>query len=199
MKKLFRWPLMVVCSLLVAAAFTSRAATPIRVMILDGESGGAYHQWQLITPVLKKELDETGLFQVDVVTAPAAGGNFNSFNPDFAKYPVVVFNYDAPDERWPAELKAAFEKYVLNGGGFVSVHAADNAFPGWKAYNEMIAVGGWRGRTETAGPHWFYRAGRMESDPTRGAAGSHGARLPFALTMRDSEHPLTKGLPPVWI
>ena len=42
-------------------------------MILDGESGGPYHQWQLVTPVLKKELDETGLFQVDVVTAPPAG------------------------------------------------------------------------------------------------------------------------------
>ena len=116
-------------------------------MILDGESGGPYHQWQLITPVLKKELDETGLFQVDVVTAPAAGGNFSSFKPDFAKYQVVVFNYDAPDERWPAELKSSFEKYVLNGGGFVSVHAADNAFPGWAAFNEMIGIGGWRGRS----------------------------------------------------
>ena len=50
------------------------AATPIRVMLLDGESGGAYHKWALITPVLKKELEETGLFQVDVVTAPPSSG-----------------------------------------------------------------------------------------------------------------------------
>ena len=35
------------------------AAGPIHVMILDGESGGTYHNWQLITPVLKKMLDET--------------------------------------------------------------------------------------------------------------------------------------------
>ena len=48
------------------------AAGPIQVMLLDGESGGPYHAWQLTTPVLKKELEETGLFQVDVVTAPAA-------------------------------------------------------------------------------------------------------------------------------
>ena len=51
-----------------------QAAAPIRVMILDGESGGSYHQWQVTTQVLKKELDETGLFQVEVVTAPPAGG-----------------------------------------------------------------------------------------------------------------------------
>ena len=99
-----------------------------------------------MTPVLKKELDETGLFQVDVVTAPPAGGDFAAFKPDFSKYQVVVFNYDAPDERWPASLKLSFEKYVQGGGGFVSVHASDNAFPNWVAFNEMIGVGGWRSR-----------------------------------------------------
>src|SRR5205814_7873545 len=106
---------------------SSHAAPPARVMILDGESGGPYHKWQLVTTVLKKELDETGLFQVDVVTAPPAGGDFSRFRPDFTKYLAVVFNYDAPDERWPAELRASFEKYMSEGGGFVSVHAADNA------------------------------------------------------------------------
>src|SRR6266446_4157393 len=136
------------------------AAVPIHVMLLDGESGGPYHQWQLVTQVLKKELDETGLFQVDVVTAPPAGADFGGFKPDFAKYQVVVWNYDAPDERWPADLKALFENYMMNGGGFVSVHAADNAFAGWPAVNEMIGVGGWRGRTEKAGPLWYFKGGK---------------------------------------
>ena len=45
------------------------------------------------------------------------------------------------------------------------MHAADNAFPGWPAFNEMIGVGGWRGRTEEAGPYWFYRDGKLASDP----------------------------------
>ena len=40
-------------------------------------------------------------------------------------------NYDAPD--WPAELKAEFEDYMNKGGGLVTVHGADNAFPGWVA------------------------------------------------------------------
>jgi len=166
-------------------------------MLLDGESGGTYHAWQQTTPVLKKELEEASLFQVDVVTAPPASAGFRDFKPAFAKYNVVVWNYDSAT--WPAELESSFEQYVKNGGGFVSVHAADNAFPDWKAYNEMIGVGGWRGRAEKAGPHWFVHAGRMESDTTPGVAGSHGARLPFALTTRDTAHPITKGLPPVWM
>ena len=82
-------------------------------MLLDGESGGPWHKWQLTTPVLKKMLDETGLFQVDVVTAPPAGGDFSAFMPKFSDYKAVVFNYDAPDDRWPDALKTSFEHVRL--------------------------------------------------------------------------------------
>jgi type 1 glutamine amidotransferase len=96
-------------------------------------------------------------------------------------------------------LKTSFEQYVRNGGGLVSVHAADNAFPGWQAFNEMIGVGGWRGRREQAGPYWFIKDGTLTSDTSAGPAGSHGRRVPFQVTVRDRSHPITKGLPPVWM
>ena len=176
----------------------SSAAAPIRIMLLDGESGGPYHKWQIVTAVLRKELQETGLFQVEVVTAPPAGGDFSAFKPDFAKYQAVVFNYDAPDDRWPAELKASFEKYMQGGGGLVVVHAADNAFPRWQAFNEMIGVGGWRDRTEQAGPRWYFNDDKLVSENTPGRAGSHGRRIPFQLTAR-ANHPITNGLPKTWM
>jgi mono/diheme cytochrome c family protein len=181
------------------ASAASRAAAPVRIMLLDGESAGTYHKWQLTTPVLKKELDETGLFQVDVVTAPSAGSSFAAFRPELPKYQAVVLNYDAPDERWPGDLKASFERYVSGGGGLVIVHASDNAFPGWTAFNNMIGVGGWRERTEKAGPFWFFKDGKLTSDTTSGRAGSHGQRLPFRVIVRDPNHPITKGLPNVWM
>jgi hypothetical protein len=133
------------------------------------------------------------------VTAPPARANFNSFKPDFAKYQVVVLNYDAPDDRWPSSLKESFEQYVKNGGGVVSVHASDNAFPGWKAFNEMIGVGGWRDRTEIAGPLWYFKDGKLTSDKTPGHAGSHGNRVPYQVTVRDPNHPITRGLPKLWM
>lgn len=175
------------------------AASPIPVMLLDGEQGGPYHAWQETTPYLKRMLEQSGVFRVDVVTAPPRGGDFAAFKPAWSKYKVVVANYDAPDERWPDDLKASFDEYVKNGGGFVSVHAADNAFPKWRAYNLMIGVGGWRGRDETAGPEWFYKDGRLQSNPAPGRAGSHGARLPFKIENRVTDHPITKGLPKVWM
>ena len=184
--------------LVLVATDVSFATDPIRVMILDGESAGPHHKWKLTTPVLRKELDETGLFQVDVITAPPADGNFSAFKPDFGKYVVVVWNYDAPDERWPAELKTSFENYVRSGGGFVIVHAADNAFPNWPAFNDMIGVGGWRGRTEKNGPFWYYKEGKLVSDAAPGAAGSHGRRIPFQSVVRQ-DHPITNGLPKIWM
>jgi len=182
-----------------ASALAAQAASPIKVMLLDGEQGGPYHAWQETTPYLKKMLDQAGIFSVDVVTAPPKDGDFSAFRPDFGKYKVVVANYDVPDERWPEELKRAFEKYISGGGGLVSVHAADNAFPNWKAYNLMIGIGGWRGRNEKWGPYWYYKDGKLVSDETPGNAGSHGARLAFKIVNRVTNHPVTKGLPVEWM
>jgi hypothetical protein len=175
------------------------AAPPIRVMILDGESGGPYHAWQQTTPYLKHMLTDAGIFQVDVVTAPPKDGDFSQFKPDWSKYQVVVWNYDAPDERWSDSLKASFEEYVRNGGGVVIVHASDNAFPHWKAFNLMIGVGGWRGRDEKSGAHFYYQDAKVVADTAPGSAGMHGARLPFKVVNRVTDHPITKGLPKEWM
>jgi len=184
-------------TILLCCGTEALAAGPIAVMLVDGQSGGPYHAWQATTPVLKQELEETGLFRVEVVTAPRSDGDFTNFKPDFQKYAAIVMNYDGPD--WPADLKASFEQYVKAGGGLVVVHAADNAFPQWPAFNEMIGIGGWRSRNEKSGPLWYYRDGKLVSDPSPGSAGSHGARMPFQVTLRDTNHPITKGLPPVWM
>ena len=176
---------------------TAASAAPIKVMILDGASAAAYHDWKLGTQIMKRELDETGLFAVTVITAPPADGDFSSFHPDFGQYQVVVLNYDSQD--WPAPLKAAFESYMKNGGGLVVVHGADNAFPDWPAFNEMTGVGGWRKRDAPAGPKWYYQNGKLTSDAAPGPAGLHGHRKPFRITARAPEHPILKGLPVEWM
>lgn len=176
----------------------SYAASPIKVLLIDGQSAGPYHQWKLTTPVLKKELEETGLFQVTVATAPESpSGDFSQFHPDLNTYQVVVSNLDSPD--WPQDLKAQFEHYMQNGGGLVVVHAADNAFPNWTAFNQMAGIGGWRKRNEQAGPMWYFQNGKLVPDRSPGNAGSHGLRVPFRVDTRDPEHPIMKGLPSAWM
>ena len=171
------------------------AAEPMKALIIDGQNN---HAWQQTTPVLKKILEDSGLFSVEVATSPAKGQDMNSFKPEFSKYAVIVSNYNG--DNWSKETNDAFEKYVRNGGGFVSYHAADNAFPEWKEYNQMIAVGGWGERKEeTAGVKLRYRDDKQITDNTPGACGHHGNRLPFQVTIRDAKSPIVKGLPMMWM
>ena len=189
--------------LALAALFASGVSGQgrIRVMLLDGQNN---HDWRATTPVLKKILDDAGLFETTVVTAPeVASPAFASFKPDFSQYRVVMMNYnngiDGKAPEWGDELKASFEKFVQGGGGLVSIHGADNAFPHWPAFNEMIGVGGWGARDEKSGPIWYFKDGKLVSDETPGRAGAHGARLPFLVTVRDGSHPIVKGLPKTWM
>ena len=191
----------VLAAALIAFALRPQAAAPIRVMLLDGESGGPWHKWQLTTPVLKKAArrNRRSSRWTSSRRRPQAAISV-AFAPALRRLQAIVLNYDAPDDRWPAALKTAFEQYVSGGGGVVVVHAADNAFAGWQAFNEMIGIGGWRGRTEKAGPFWFLQDGKLTSGCLRpGPAGSHGTRVPFTVTVRDATHPITKGLPAAWM
>jgi type 1 glutamine amidotransferase len=169
-------------------------AAPLKVLILDGQNN---HDWKRTTPELKKILEDPGSFTVDVATTPPAGGNMAAFKPDFAAYRVIVSNYNG--EPWSKETQAAFEKYVREGGGFVSVHAADNAFPEWKEYNQMIAVGGWGDRTERHGPYLRFREGKWIQDTSAGRGGSHGAQHEFVVETREPDHPIMRGLPAKWL
>ena len=189
--------LAVLSSIVLFANLAHAATAPIRVLLLDGESGGPWHNWKLTTPILKLELEETGMFQVTVLTAPASNADLSGFKPEFSHYQVIVLNYDAPE--WPAELRQQFEQYVDSGGGLVVVHGADNAFPNWAAFNLMTGIGGWRNRNENAGPQWYFKQDKLVSDTSPGPAGSHGNRLPFLVTTRQPSHPIMKGLPAQWM
>jgi len=167
---------------------------PIKALIVDGQNN---HDWKATTPVLKRLLEETRLFTVDVATTPAAKQPMDSFKPDFAKYDVIVANYTGAD--WPKETQAALVDYMNNGGGLVIFHAANNAFPSWPEWNEMIAVGGWGGRNEKAGPMVRYRDGKVVLDNSPGRGGSHGPQHEFQVTVRDRFHPIMAGLPQKWM
>ncbi|MHC4994823.1 MAG: ThuA domain-containing protein, partial [Planctomycetota bacterium] len=199
------------------AAPQAHAADKLKVLLIDGQNN---HNWQLTTPIMKKLMEDSGRFEVTVSTTPPsppkvkrgqkptpqiiaaqqaaiaqAKREWPLWNPDFKAYDVVVSNYNG--EPWPEKVMKSFERYVENGGGFVAVHAADNAFPEWLEYNKMIAVGGWGGRTEKHGPYIRMKDGKMSLDYSVGKGGSHGPQHEYILT-HHNDHPITKGLPRQW-
>lgn len=165
-----------------------------RALLIDGQNN---HDWRATTPYLKRYLEETGLFQVDVATTPDKGGDMAAFRPKFKDYAVVVLNYNGED--WTPETEQDFTTYMKRGGGLVVVHAANNAFPTWPEFNEMIGLGGWGGRTEKSGPYLRLREGKWTPDPSPGRGGHHGKQHAYKMNLRDGSHPITKGLPETWL
>lgn len=124
----------------------------------------------------------------------------STFAPKFENYDVVISNLGWQATAWPIATKANFEKFVDEGGGFVVIHAANNSFGDWDAYNEMIGIGGWGGRGSKSGPYVYYDDnGKLHRDTTVGQAGSHGAQQEMEMTTRAGDHPIMKGLPTKWM
>jgi uncharacterized protein len=176
------------------------ADRPIRVVIIDGQNN---HDWRATTPRMKSALEKCGRFVVDVSTSPAQGGKpasqqvTTTFPPELDKYDVVLSNYNG--EPWPADFQRALEGAVKAGKiGLVIVHAANNSFGGWNEYNRMIGMG-WRGND--FGDRLFVDSDGKEVRVPRGKGpgSSHGAKHPFLITIRDPDHPITRGMPREWM
>ncbi len=141
------------------------SAEPIRVLIITGENN---HDWKKTTPVLDSMLKESGRFQVDVLEDLWGGVTAERLEP----YEVLLLNFNPTSgKKWSEAQAAAFLGAVgQKGKGVVVVHAANNAFPGWKEYESLLG-GAWRG------------------------GAGHGSFHSFAVDIVDREHPITRGLP----
>ena len=194
---------------------------PLRALIIDGQNN--HGVWPKSSFMMKSYLEETGLFTVDIqrshftwkaekwiekyplttqsatetLAEPKADPNFA---PTFADYDVVISNFGWKAAPLPAATQLALEDYMAAGGGLVVVHAANNSWPEWEAYNEMIGLGGWGGRNEDSGPYVYYNdAGERIVDDSPGKGGSHGPQREFVLTTRDADHPIMQGIPSEWL
>ena len=187
---------------LASVALAAAEPAKIRVLIVDGQNN---HDWPPTTAWLKKFLVASGRCTVDVSTTPpkeAPAAAWDAWRPRFSDYAVVLSNFNGghqPDAtRWPHEVEVAFENYVRGGGGFVSFHAANNAFLGWPAYNEMVGL---LWRDKNFGPSVVIG----ENDevvvvPTgAGRSAGHPPRYTFQMTTLTTDHPITRGFPKKWL
>ena len=182
------------CFFILSAPGCLFAAETIKVLIADGPQ--VAHNHTETTPVLKQILSKDSRFEVDHSRSSVETCEDGSYQPDFSTYDVVVMNEGFQAAAWPKATEKAFEQYMANGGGMVSIHAANNCWPKWEEYNKMTGVGGWGGRNEKSGPYLYIDdAGEIVRDTAKGPGGAHGPQHQFELVVREKEHPIMKGLP----
>jgi len=193
------------CSLALLAVSSRDAharSTPVRVLIVDGINN---HDWVTATHDIAEILTATTLFSVEVSTTPPRGAPqdaWNSWKPDFSRYDVVINNFNGghleDGIEWPPNVQESLEKFVSGGGGLVVYHAANNAFLHWKAYNEMIGLG-WRSPSYGLGLAVADNDEIIVIPQGTGLEPGHPPRLDFQIHVRDTHHPITAGMPRVWM
>jgi hypothetical protein len=122
--------------------------TPIKVLLIEGQNN--HKIWPESSQAMKRILESYDLFEVSLTTTPPDDGRrqnlkasqptvedmpaelqpeWAKWNPDVSQYDVVISNYNGVF--WPEEVQLDFVEFVKNGGGFVPIHAASNAFTNW--------------------------------------------------------------------
>jgi hypothetical protein len=156
--------------LLLGGVWPALAQAPkpkLQALVITGQNTPG-HDWRATTPVLRKLLEDTGRFEVRVTEEFRGGG------PEtLAPYDVVILSYydgRKPELRWGERADAALLNYVRSGKGLVVYHFATAAFDGWTEYEKLC------------GANW------------RPDHGHHSARHDYVVTIRDPQHPITRGM-----
>lgn len=198
MKNIAAFNLLLSVVALSAAPVYGEDGDKIRVLIIDGQHN---HAWRQTTPFLKQSLEKSGRFTVEVSSNLKANDKPGEvptvpFPPDLTKYQVVVSNYNGA--AWPADFRKTFEQQVRDGKlGFVLFHAANNCFSDWPDFNRMIGMG-WR-NAKFGDRLYVDEAGKVIRQPKGEGTSTGETNHPYAVVVRETEHPITKGMPREWM
>ncbi|GAA5119612.1 ThuA domain-containing protein [Luteolibacter yonseiensis] len=182
-------------TLAIATALPASAGK-IGVLLITGQNN---HDWVSSTPVIERLLEETGRFDVTVSTTPSPESPkdaWNDWNPAFKNYDVVLSDYNG--EIWPDTVKTNFTAYVNDGGRVTLVHAANNAFGGWKEFETMTGLL-WRDSNSGDRVYLDENEKPVRQPKGEGPGAGHGAGHAYQITTRDSQNPIFKDLPKVWM
>ena len=143
----------------------------INVLLFSGRNN---HQWQKTTPVIKNILEKSGKFKVVVTNHPQ-----ETKPADLLKYDLIISNWNTWPEvtghRWNAALEKAFLYFIASGKGFLNIHAGSSTLQDWPEF-QQIAGGTW-GKGVT----------------------NHGPVHIFKVSVKDKNHPVTKGIKDFYI
>jgi type 1 glutamine amidotransferase len=210
----------------IATAGDNPAPAKIKVLIIDGQNN---HNWKATTPFMKKELEDSGRFVVDVATSPqrqalpkkpkdndeAAQAKYKeelaqvaagqaAYKEAMARFRPAIEKYDVVlsnynGDRWSKEFQDALEEYVRSGKGGLVIVHAANNSFSGWTEYDKMIGMGWRG-SSYGNRLTLDASGKEVLVPKgKGPGAGHGRGHAFVITIRDGAHPITMGMPPEWI
>lgn len=204
---------------------TSSAYALPRVLIVDGRNN---HDWRATTDALRATLDSTGLFEVEVTTAPQERWpSIREPKTGDAEFPAAKARFDALKKSLSPMLEAEWAAWNPDFTNYAAVVLNYNG-PSWPGamqtnFVSYVRNGGGVFLVHAANngfANWpefndiiglGYRAAGngtcMKVDPVSGAmepcgeskGSGHGSKHPFVVTTRAPQHPVMRGLPAEWL
>jgi len=163
MRQLSLWSILFL--VLVFSAPVALAADPPRVLVYTTNGKGYVHDNRAASVAAIKKMGEENNFAVDSADNPSVLTDEN-----LKRYKVIVFSNTNNETCGTEEQKAAFQRFIHAGGGFVGIHSASGSERQWPWY-------------------WALLGGKFVR---------HAAFQPFTLKVMDPQHPSTSFLGESW-
>lgn len=181
--------------LIVSIGGYSQKNTQINVLILQVEN---VHDIDKQTQLFIDVLNNTGDYKIEqYVVAKDDSLTWSKFNYQFSDFELIISA--RLGQNMPGKMKAKFNSYLKNGGNFVMVHEGLSSFNDWATFHEIVGLGWFKW---DAGDHifWDENEGKFIRTPKyHGVGTGHGKQHEFLVTLRNTEHPITKGMPIEWM
>ncbi len=121
-------------TLICLLGFKPEDKRPDRVLIFCLTKG--YHHASIADGIVAiKKLGAENNFEADTTTNPE---KFNDGN--LKRYKALIFLSPTGTALFNDSEKAALQKYIHNGGGFVGIHAATDCLYDWEWYGKLIGA-----------------------------------------------------------
>ncbi|WP_459805221.1 ThuA domain-containing protein [Herbidospora sp. RD11066] len=118
-----------------SAAPANAAADPEFKVLVFSKTTGFRHDAIPDGIAAIQKLGTENNFAVDVTEDSALFTDAN-----LAQYKAVIFNSTTGDPVSTADQKAAFERYIKAGGGYVGIHAASDGGYSWDFYGKLVGA-----------------------------------------------------------
>jgi type 1 glutamine amidotransferase len=152
------------------------AGTPVRILILTGQSDIQYHDWRVSTPFIEQALSAAGRFDVRVEAEPRG-----ITRETLDGYDAIIVNYNGP--RWGAGAESAVADFVRSGKGLVTFHGV--------TYGPLMGTLQQPGNRWSRGEPWDAWISLLGAT---WAAENIGHAPRHAFTVKLSDHPITRGM-----
>ncbi|UCD61522.1 MAG: ThuA domain-containing protein [Flavobacteriaceae bacterium] len=188
--------LVIAITLLIYSTGNGQSEKRTQILILQSYD---HHDSEFQAYTFEKILHQTGNYHIDKIVGTEEKFWYDQ-EINFKDYDLIVSSGLGHDNI-PMDIASKLEQYIKEGGNMVLVHQGVTSFASqnWPVFQKIIGFG-WYGSASGTHTYWDDSTKTwIETPRFHGVAPAHGKQHEFVVQVRDTEHPITKGIPLEWM